>query len=173
MELTDKKLVMILLRRNNAPILTGITRIEKLAYLTTLSPEFSDLALKLNFEPLHYGPYSEKIVLAIDALETHNFINSRSVTFERQISERADEEVIESLGETKDFIETKSYFLSDAGKQVADYYFKQLSPEQQREIDNIISKYGGLPLKKLLTEVYSKAPEFLLRKSKIREEIGI
>ena len=173
MEMTAKKLVMILLKRNKAQVLQGITRIEKLAYLVTLSSKFSDLTAKMDFEPLHYGPYSENLFLAIDTLETHNFIDSKPITFEKQISERADEEVIESLEDTKDFIETKNYLLSDAGDRVADYYFNQLSQEQQQEIDNIISRYGGLPLKKLLSEVYSKAPEFMLRKSKIREEIGI
>jgi uncharacterized protein YwgA len=174
MQLSAKDLVLIILRKNEeTDCLQGITRIEKLAYLISKSPEFNDLDKRLEYKALHYGPYSEAIVEALEILNATHFIESNEVKFDIQEQNRGDEVVLEDLQEIKEYIETKDYTLTAKGKTIADYRLLQLSSEQRKQIDKIIKEYGGLRLKQLLKQVYEIAPEDLLKKSTIRGELGI
>lgn len=170
-ELTEKDVVLVLLAKCENNALNGITRIEKLAYLLTLSPSFPTLGQRLEFRPLHYGPYSDRVAEAVEVLRENDFIGSERLSFERQVVNRADEISLEEMSDTKEFIETKSYRLTRKGQIIAEHLYGQLSSQQRGEIDRIAGKFAQLNLKELMKRVYAEAPEEMLRKSTIREEM--
>lgn len=166
-------LVLILLHKNDNPrILEGITRIEKLAYLASLSPRFSDLKKELQYEPFHYGPYSDVISKSLDKLLSYSFVESDVVVFEMQKNQRADEISLENEQEVKEYVETRNYRLSPKGKALAQFlYENKLTPEQRKEIDRLVQEYGSLELKDLIKRVYAIAPPDMLARSRIRDEM--
>ena len=171
--LSAKDVVLILLDRcpDDDLQLRGITRIQKLAYLLTLSPEFKDLTRNLEYRPLHYGPFSKAISDSVEILQDTGFIEGKPMSFELQVRNRADELAMEEMSDTKEFIETLNFRLTKIGKFIADFRFNQLTPSQQAEIERIAKQFGGLSLKELIRRVYVLAPEDLLRRSKIKDEM--
>ena len=173
-ELTGKKAILIILRRcegkNN---LMGVTRIQKLAFLLTLEDELRYLNNELKYDAHYYGPYSETITNGLEILSDNNFIESNTIQFEKLNQNRADERVIEDHMEIKEYIQTKDYKLTEAGRLIADYYFKKLDDNEKKLINSITDEYGQLELIELLKKVYKIAPDDLLRNSTIKDDLGI
>jgi len=167
-----KDTVLILLAKCPANKLVGITRIEKLAYLVSLSPAFRGLAQELAYEPLHYGPYSEEIAEAVEILADTGFVESKQVKFEVQTRNRGDEIVIQERQEINEYVETRNYSLTRNGGLIANYLFSRLTQSQQQEIERITKNYGSLDLAELIEKVYAVAPDEMLSRSVIKNQMG-
>ena len=170
-----KKLVLIVMgRASKCGRFMGITRIQKLIYLLSITPEYKEIENELRYQPLHYGPYSAEVSLAIDTLVEYKYILSTPLKLETQKlkNERGDEESISEMAENKEYFETKEYRLSPVGSKVADHLYNSLSIKNRKVMDNIIKQYGGLELKELLRRVYAIAPDELLARSTIRSQLG-
>jgi uncharacterized protein YwgA len=167
-----KDMVLILLAKCPANKLVGITRIEKLAYLMSLSPAFQGLAQELAYEPLHYGPYSDEIAEAVDILADTGFVESEQVKFELQTKNRGDEIAIQERQEVNEYVETRRFSLTKNGGLIANYLFGRLTHSQQQEIERITKTYGGLDLADLIEKVYAVAPDEMLSRSVIKNQMG-
>ena len=168
--LTAKDVVLLVLREcENYRQLRGITRIEKLGFLLTLAPEFDGLQETLAYSALHYGPYSKEIAYSVDVLSFYDFVKGTPVSFNRQLENRADEELIENSQDTQEYVETEDYELTPKGAKIAQYLFqKKMTPEQQTAFKRVMKQYGDLPFRDLMKVVYERAPEEMLAKSRIR-----
>lgn len=154
----------------------GITRLDKLMYLLSNSPEFKDIIKKsYQFEADNFGPFAPELFDDIEALKQENVVKVISQRKTKDKTETVDEEQVEKIIDQDNTVSWKSYAvekyeLTDSGKRVASLLFNCLTHQQQEELKKVKTVFGDMSLNSLLHYVYSKYPE-MTGKSKIREKI--
>lgn len=154
----------------------GITRLDKLMYLLSKSPEFAKTIDKgYHFEADNFGPFAPELFDDIEALKEEEVITVTSRRETKNKIETIDEEYVEKEIDKEDNASWKSYplekyELTESGMKIGSLLYKCLSEKQKTELKNIKSVFGKMSLNTLLHFVYSKYPE-MTEKSKIRDKI--
>lgn len=154
----------------------GITRLDKLMYLLSKSPEFAPTISKgYQFEADNFGPFAPELFDDIEALKQEGVVKVISERKTRNKIETIDEESVEKVVDKENAISWKAYpvekyELTDSGKRIGFLLYTCLTNGQKEELKRIKRVFGEMSLNSLLHYVYSKYPE-LTGKSIIRKEI--
>lgn len=157
----------------------GITRLEKLTYLLEEESRFHDVARvsseRFNFEAYHYGPYTREIYDAVDLLVGIGLVNEVRVQVGSglDLAEEIDTLDARDLGMSSsgegDYVE-RVFELSAKGRYISGVLASQVGGEAVSEISKIKQRYGRMPLRQLLRDVYSAHPDMTTR-SKIKDKL--
>ena len=162
-DLMGPDLVLLLLRAGGSRAderdrVNGITRLEKLLFLADQeSPLPGKVVEALVFKPYNFGPYSKQIYEAVDVLEDAGFVVEEKALNGRPLDLDAMEEASVDADEVEGV--ERRFYLTDDGRTVADYLAKQ-HPAYEVLMTDIKTKYGNLPLRKLIQYVYRRYPAF-------------
>ena len=154
----------------------GITRLDKIMYLLSESPEFTKIIEKgYRFQADNFGPFAPELFDDIEALKQENVIAVASKRETKNKIETIDEEYVEQEVDREDIASWKSYpveryELTDYGMKIGSLLYKCLSENQKSELKRVKSIFGQMSLNALLHFVYSKYPE-MTSKSKIKDKI--
>jgi uncharacterized protein YwgA len=154
----------------------GITRLDKIMYLLSKSPEFAAIINKgYQFEADNFGPFAPELFDDVEALKQEDVVRVVSERKTRDKIETIDEEYVEKVIDKENVISWKSYpvekyELTDSGKRVGSLLCNSLTIKQKEELKRIKSVFGVMNLNSLLHYVYSKYPE-LTGKSVIKERV--
>ena len=158
----------------------GITRLDKIIYLLSESPEFEPIVNKgYAFEADKFGPFAPEIFDDIAALKQEGIIKVVSTREPKDKIETIDEETIELvLDEVKDANKNVSwktysverYELTNRGLEIGSLLYNGLTEKQKTRLEEIKKTFGKMSLKNLLHYVYSKYPK-MTEKSKIKDKI--
>lgn len=153
-------LILLLLRasqdeRARLPGLHGITRLEKLLFLADRETQVRQwVEDAFEFKPYNFGPYSKDIYEAVEFLEEIDLLREER----RREGETLDElEELDAAVDQQEGIE-RSFYLTDKGKAVADLLASR-HPEIASAMAQVQTKYGQLPLRRLIRDVYGRYPE--------------
>ena len=139
-------LILLLLNGDNKFPIDGITKFEKLVFLTQMEilNNWDDVKMKFNFEPDRFGPFATEIYDEIDFLKSVGMINEGS---------------------------RKKYEISDKGKRFLEMKtYGRVHEDIRKRISDLKEKHGREKLDDLLRYVYSNYPEFTV-KSEIRDKV--
>lgn len=158
----------------------GITRLDKIMYLLSKSPEFQGVVNKgYQFEADNFGPFAPELFDDVEALKQENIIAVTSSRDTKTKIETIDEEYVETEAADRASDEgitswatypVERYELTEEGKRIGSLLFNCLSEQQKIQLKNVKSIFGGMKLSALLHYVYTKYPE-LTDKSKIRNRV--
>lgn len=132
----EKEIVLLALI-NNAGILRGRARLQKLLFL--LENE-ENLNCNIKFEKRQYGPYSNEISEIINRLIESKIIIER----------------------TDDVYKDRSYYymINPEKQELVDKIILKLDENFYLKVNKIIKKFGNMPLTQLLKYVYSRYPSW-------------
>ncbi len=139
-------LILLLLNGDNKFPIDGITRFEKLIFLTQkeILDKWDDAIMKFNFEPDRFGPLATEIYDEIDFLKSVEMIK-------------------EGIG--------KKYEITDKGKRFLEMKtYERVNEDIRKRISDLKEKHGREKLDVLLRYVYSNYPDFTV-KSEIRDKV--
>lgn len=150
--------------------LEGVTRLEKLIFLLERETPVRDwMTEKADFRSWRFGPFSAKVYEAADTLAAAGLIKDSASNASN------DEDRWESLNalvdeEELDPYTTRTFELTDRGKQYYEALLKELPPEAPRILARFKENFARLPLRQLVRYVYQRYPQFTDR-SEIKDEI--
>ena len=139
-------LILLLLNGDNKFPIDGITRFEKLVFLTQkeILDKWDDARMKFNFKPDRFGPLATEIYDEIDFLKSIGMIK-------------------EEVG--------KKYEITDKGKRFLEMKtYERVHEDIRKRISDLKEKHGREKLDDLLRYVYSNYPDFTV-KSEIRDKV--
>lgn len=146
----------------------GITKVVKLLFLMGKEAHFDTYVPDYyNHYAYTYGPFEGAVYKDIEALKQHKLIEGEKPP---RRGYESDEGMDEGLYPEK---VNAIYRLTDRGEKVAKALIKsaqEKDPSILQKIEKIRSKYGYLPLKKLLKYIYTQYPEYA-KNSEIKKEI--
>jgi len=180
-------LVLLMLLQNEergVRRLAGITRLQKLIFLLSESPQYLDLvgqglAPEVHFEPYRMGPFTSEIYQAIDVLADFrpSLISSDEGTRDRVDDVELDRYIDEvDLDRSEPPVTTDprptTFRLTDPGRLVARALAESAPQPLIQALKQVISEYGGLSLNELLRRVYTAYPK-MTERSEIRSQLGL
>jgi hypothetical protein len=172
----DVLILLLYTEGNEAKVgepIEGITRLDKLMYLLSKSPEFAQIIDKgYQFEADNFGPFAPELFDDIEALKQEKVIAVTSTRETKNKIETIDEEYVEKeidIASWKSY-PVEKYELTESGMKIGSLLYNCLSEKQKAELKNIKSVFGKMSLNALLHFVYSKYPD-MTGKSKIRDEV--
>lgn len=139
----------ILLLFSKQPKIIGKTRLQKLIFL--MNQEIFDRA-EFEFEPYKFGPYSSKLLAAMDELMELGLIK----------------EAINEYCEPDRFI--SEYEISSDGLERADQLIQKINPTKLVQIEEMVHEHGYNEINSILHHVYVKYPNFT-ENSLIRDNV--
>ena len=148
----------------------GITRLEKLVFLTLEEGGLKNQAQDYRYQAYELGPYSKEVIDYIEALKGAGLVEVRQEVFE---SHKESLDAVAAMGSIDAAGEPGSveiYSLSPAGVTVAKTIAKDLSPRERDAIETIKKRFNRVTLPELLRYVYKKYPK-MTTKSKILDEV--
>ena len=161
----------------------GVTRLQKLLFLTSASPEYATLvsrgdAPRIEFEPYRMGPFTPEIYDAIQVLAafTPPLVKASNVADEEpdqiELARYVDELDLD-LNEPPGSPPRPTLFeLTADGRRVADWIWSRLPNDLSDVVRDVERDYGRLPLRELLRRVYERFPAMTTR-SEIKGQLGL
>jgi len=149
--------------------LEGITRLEKLVFIMEKETEVGGyLTEEPDFQPHHFGPFSEKIYHAVETLEAAGLLRE---TAKLSGSPEDSWESANIIGDDDEApYATRDFELTAMGRRYFDALARELPKGAVDAVSNLKDQFGGVPLKQLIRYVYQRHPKFTER-SKIRGQI--
>jgi len=158
----------------------GITRLDKIMYLLSESPEFKQIVSKgYTFQADRFGPFAPEIFDDIAALKQEDVIRAVSTREPKNKIETVDEETVEQVLDEEKAEEknvswktysVERYELTDSGRQIGFLVYNALTEKQRLKLEEVKKLFGKIDLKHLLHYVYSKYPR-MTSESEIRDKI--
>lgn len=162
----------------------GITRLDKVMYLLSKSPEFENIVNRgYQFKADNFGPFAPELFDDIEALKGEGLIEVISKRKTQNKIETSDEESVEEVfdeytdtqKEDYSIVSWKSYQvecykLTEIGKKIGSFLYNGLTEKQQLKLTKTKKVFGDMSLRRLLHYVYSKYPK-MIEKSIIRDDI--
>ena len=154
--------------------LSGITRLQKLLYLTEMESGLDlsklDAEDRFQFRAYHYGPFSKGVYESIDFLANADLITVTKGQQEDLFGREEGIPITEELDPDTDHselldpdaappYEEQTFDLTEDGKIVAERLQEKLSREDWERIKSIKRKYADRSLTSLLAYVYRTYPE--------------
>lgn len=164
----DKRPDFLILLLHFMKEIWGKSRVVKLLFLMSKEYRFDKYVNDFySHYAYNYGPFDRVIYEDIEVLKQYGIVDERKPRqkkkcSEEEIDERDSEEKVDSV-----------YSLTEKGEKFADVLIKSIKGKDStliKEINDLKSKYGYMPLKKLLKYIYSQYPEYA-KNSKIKDEI--
>ena len=155
--------------RRGEPI-RGITRLEKLVFLTLEEGGFSKAKADYSYKPYELGPYSKEVVDYIEALKQAKLVKSEIEDFESH------RDVLDAVAATRSIEgagtpgKVEVYALTDKGLQIGEKLFGTMSPAQRKALTDIKRRFNQIPLAELLKYVYTNYRQ-MTSKSKILDDV--
>jgi hypothetical protein len=164
--------------------LAGITRLQKLVFLLSQSPEYVELvrtglAPEVRFHPYRMGPFTPEIYQAIDVLAD---FRPSLISADRGTRERVDDVELDRYIDEVDLDRSEpavttdprptTFKLTDPGRRVARALAESAPQPLMHALRRVISEYGGLSLTELLRRVYTAYPK-MTERSEIRSQLGL
>lgn len=147
--------------------LAGITRLEKLLFLADQETDIrNSVKAPFTFQAYNFGPYSKEVYESVELLEELGLIREERHFEGGSIDEL--EEIDTALDE-KEGVERR-FYLTDPGRAVADLLI-QRHPGIAGAMSEIKNRYGALPLRRLIRDVYTRYPD-MASESLIRREFS-
>jgi len=160
---------------------SGITRLQKLAFLATEDPSYADLAVKgeapaIEFEAYKMGPFTPEIYEAVDTLTSFDppLIRATPGTVEGQDEVETAHYVAEmDLDQmTTPGPRPNTFTLTYDGSKVGKRLWDDAPVELQSVLTTLVQQFGRMPLRDLLRFVYTAHPEKTSR-SEIKAQLGL
>jgi antitoxin SocA-like protein len=158
--------------------LRGVTRLEKLLFLLGREEHLESAEKLYEFQAYKFGPFSKDVYQATDFLRGIDFIEiqerpvasyyntTEEVALRQAIGDEEDDAVVVDQKE-------KVFKLTDHGRTAAhslrDIWEKQ-TPANMKKLDDVIKRYGKLPLNQLIRYVYRQFPDWA--RNSIHPEAG-
>jgi hypothetical protein len=178
-------LVLLLLFANdpsgNRPW-SGVTRLQKLAFLASKDPAYQDLAKRgdapeLHFQPYKMGPFTSELYEALQTLTGFEpplvFADPGSPADQDDVetARYVDEVDLDYPGFTSTPRPT-SFRLSAEGRTVARRLWDDAPPELQHLLKDLTDRFGQMPLRQLLRHVYAAHKDYTVN-SEIKGQLGL
>jgi hypothetical protein len=169
----DDLVVLLLGAPSKTPALTGrldgITRLEKLVFLTEREGTLERLkAESADFRAYNYGPFSGKVYQAVDVLSAAGLlVDSAKLTPSDEDSWETEEVIGEEVAER---YATRNFELTPRGRKYYDALVKQLPPDTESRFADLKERFGAVPLRALLRYVYTKYDDYI-QNSLIRDQV--
>jgi len=160
-----------------AESITGITRLTKLLFLLKEQVGIDD---SFTFVAYKMGPFSSEVYAELDFLQNFPpekpFLKTDKVTSSTTtLNPEHLQYLHDMLSEDEISIEQNEantiYGLSDVGFKVAQKLWNKLSDSKKKQIEEIKSNFGSIPLSKLLKYVYDNYPEMTVN-SEIKADVN-
>ncbi len=174
-EIDREDVILLLIEANERLLhkesLDGITRLEKLIYLVVKETSFRGGDDFFNFEPHNFGPFSKDILEAIDFLEGVDLIEVRDRSYTSLYatnnemilqSEILDYENSDDFETEEEQVKERQFLLTENGRKVANILREYINENRSCDIDDlerVVKRYSGQPLKHLIRYVYKQYPE--------------
>jgi len=174
-QLDSEDVVLLLLEANERllgkDVLSGITRVEKLIFLLREETGFEGVASFFTFKPHNFGPFSKEVYEAIDFLESCELIEVREKSYpcfyatfgEAQLEAEISEGEGDGGGEEVGPGATEKIFsLTGDGRKVAKMLRRAVKLRREadvQDLDNMVIRYGNIPLSQLIRYVYRRYPK--------------
>ena len=138
--------------------INGITRLEKLLYLTERETAVSEnvASEQLDFVAYDYGPFSKDVYEAVEILEQSDLLREERTVDGRTIDSMEDLDVTGAV-EGDEYVE-RQFVLTPQGKMVAGLLARH-HPGVVQELARIKDAYASRPLSALIRYVYRTYPE--------------
>jgi hypothetical protein len=181
---TPTDLVLLLLyanQRQGTKSWSGITRLQKLAYLATEDPIYADLADKgeapaIEFEAYKMGPFTPEIYEAVDTLTSFHppLIRATpgSVAGQDEVETAHYVEEMDLDQMTTAGPRPNTFTLTEDGSTVGKRLWDDAPPELQTVLTRLVRQFGRMPLRDLLRFVYTTHPDKTFR-SEIKAQLGL
>lgn len=170
---TDDAMILVLGApggKEPAGYLEGITRLEKLIFLLERETPARDwMTETADFRSWRFGPFSSKIYEAADTLAAAGMIRD-SASKATDIEDRW--ESVTALLDERDVdpYTTRTFELTERGQKYYQALLSELPPDAEDVLTDFKTRFGRLPLRRLVRYVYERYPQFT-DKSEIRHEI--
>jgi hypothetical protein len=148
--------------------LDGVTRLEKLVFLLEQeTPLRSWVTEGADFRSHKFGPFSAKIYQAAETLSAYGLLRDSA-----RLSDNAEDgwEAVNVVGDELDPYTTRTFALTDRGRQYYAALIRELPPEAEDLLTRFKDRFARLPLRQLVRYVYERYPEFT-DKSEIRDDV--
>ncbi len=139
MTMKKSDLILILLNADNCYPIKGITRFEKLIFLTQkeVLDKSNNITIKFDFGPDRFGPLSMELYDELDFLKSVGMITEES---------------------------GKKYKITDKGiRFLKRKTFERVSKDMRNHISNVKETHGKEELNDLLKYVYTNYPDFTVK----------
>ena len=138
-----EKMAILLKIIDIAGELTGRTRIQKIAFLTSQMMDMDD---KYDFHPHLFGPYSNQLARDLQRLVNWKYVNESKGSFDHNVAGS---------------LSTFHYTLSRDGEKFLGELTLPIVVESC--IDELVNEFKNVPLNQLLRHVYESHPAFASR----------
>jgi len=144
----------------------GVTRLEKLVFLLAEEAGLKDIGQMFAFRAYKFGPYSKGVYDAADFLQSADLVDVEVKPYysyylaeeEKELHRDIDTDDDES-GEPTPSGHEKLFTLTKNGKTLAGKLrsiWENEYPQTLVKIDQIVSRYGSLPLNQIIRYVYRR-----------------
>lgn len=148
---------------DSAEPVTGITRIEKLAFLASRYDSLRPVFEQMDFQPDNFGPFSETVQDDLEYLRTLGLVEFKELENKRPRYDDLSREDSERSPPTR-------YKLTPKGKSVAEDLWGMFSRNETKAVEEIKKKYNHLPLNQLIRFVYRTSDRVWTSKSAIADQ---
>jgi uncharacterized protein len=161
-------------RRLGRKVFNGATRLEKLIFLLSRD---TPMANSFDFRAYKFGPYSKAVYEAADFLRQVNLVDVTDRPLyshflaeeEEQLALDTDaEQGLDAPNEEAPVTtgHERQFSLTPNGEKVANSLREQWSREHPKDLaalDNVVERFGSLPLNQLIRYVYKRYPDMAER----------
>lgn len=149
----------------------GVTRLEKLIFLLGAEAGLKDIAELFKFRAYKFGPYSKGVYEAADVLQSWGLATVEAKPYysyflaeeERELSRDIDDEIEEDPAPAA---QERLFSLTPNGQVLASKLRNEWAkdhPDHLKRLDEIVQRYGALPLNQIIRYVYRRFPQMAER----------
>jgi len=167
-ELDREDVILLLLdtsvRLLGSPTFKGITRLEKLVFLLTKEGG-NDVAGLFHFTPYKFGPFSKDVYECTEFLRGLGLLDVSERSIESYYATAEEEELFREISDSDESAAVgareKIFQLTENGNKVATrlrQIWSSERPQDLSKIEEIVTRYAGLPLNQIIRHVYGRYP---------------
>jgi hypothetical protein len=149
----------------------GVTRLEKLVFLLGYEADVPEVESLFSFRKYKFGPFSKALYEASEFLQSSElvkvenkpyysyFLAEEQKEFEREIEP-------EEEGQGASTAQERLFMLTDNGRTLAEKLravWAEEYPSYLKKIEDVVRKYGDLPLNQIIRYVYRRFPQMAER----------
>lgn len=166
----DRRTDVVILLFYIANKIEGVTKLQKLLFLIEEETDFFkkyEEKIDINFEAYKMGPFSQEVYEEVEFLLNIGMIEKRPMAYDSSDSYEVRDHIRDDGSEG---LSNKVFVLTEKGEKAGKKLEEVLEDKYFRELEDIVSRYGKLPLSDLLEYVYENY-EAYTTESTIREQV--